>query len=253
MQKKNKVMLAAAIGMVAIVVASTAVRCSLAATAKEEQPQKGEATAVEQEAPVPGAASLPTEEEVDSLAEQIIAELRACAWQAPGDPSKTLAFRGGSFVETDGTGAHVAAFEVKDAGESGGQRHLDIELMREGDPCPTPTTIILEEDKGEATVTCDGFAVERRYVAGEASSEPVAVEGLSEPYTSLIDGKAGELASTVTEWCRGHAPTATKASFDGEVYLDVKGGRVSATFHLDDAAGSIVTCIYESGAFSVLG
>lgn len=253
MQKKNKVMLAAAIGMVAIVVASTAVRCSLAATAEEEQPQKGEATAVEQEAPVPGAASLRTEKEVDSLAEQMIAELRGSAWQASGDPSRTLAFREGSFVETDEAGAHLAAFEVKDAGESGCQRHLDIELMREGDPYPTATTIILEEDGGEATVACDGFAVEKRYVAGAASEAPVAVEGLAEPYTSLIDGRAGDLASAVTEWCAGHAPTATKASFDGEVYLDVKGGRVSATFHLDDAAGSIVTCAYESGAFSVLG
>ena len=251
MQKKNKVMLAAAIGMVAIVVASTAVRCSIAHTAEEQRAQETGAAATEQVAGAP--AQPPIEADGDGLADQIIADLRACAWQAPGDPSKTLVFRAGSLVETDGTGTHLAAFEVRDAGESGGQRRLDIDIMREGDPYPTPTTVIVEEAGGERTVACDGFAVEKRYVAAAASSEPVAVEGLAEPYTSLIDGKAGELASAVTEWCQGHAPTATRAAFDGEVYLDVRGGRVSATFHLDDAAASIVTCVYEAGSFSVLG
>lgn len=251
MQKKNKVMLAAAIGMVAIVVASTAVRCSVAHTAEGQGGQGTEAAAPEQAATAP--AQPPQEAEEGDLAAQIIAELRACAWQAPGDPSKTLAFRDGSFVETDGTGAHLAAFEVRDASESGGQRCLDIDLMREGDPYPTPATVIIEESEGTTTVACDGFAVEKRYEKGAVSAAPVAVEGLAEPYASLIDGKSGDLASAMTEWCASHAPTATKATFDGEVYLDVRGGRVSATFHLDDAAASIVTCVYEAGAFSVLG
>ena len=35
--------------------------------------------------------------------------------------------------------------------------------------------------------------------------------------------------------------------------MDVNGGRVSATFHLDDVASTIVTAVYEDGAFSVLG
>lgn len=253
MQKKNKVMLAAAIGMVAIVVASTAVRCSIAHTAEQREGADAPAIAEGQTAPVAEAAQPEGDGAEGDLAEQILSELRASAWQAPGDPAKTLAFRDGSFVETGEEGARLAAFEVKDAGESGGQRHLDIELMREGDPYATPTTIIMDEAAGETTVACDGFAVEKRYAKGAASDAPVAVEGMAEPYASLIDGKAGELASAVAEWCASHAPTATKASFDGEVYLDVKGGRVSATFHLDDAAGRIVTCVYEGGAFSVLG
>ena len=77
--------------------------------------------------------------------------------------------------------------------------------------------------------------------------------GLAEPYASLIEGKSGELASAIGAWCKAHAPSAACASFDGEVYLDVRGGRVSATFHLDDSASTIVTAVYEGGAFDVLG
>lgn len=95
--------------------------------------------------------------------------------------------------------------------------------------------------------------MEPRYVQGKAAGTAVSVSGLAEPYTGLIDGKAGELASAVGSWCESHAPSATTASFDGEVYLDVRGGRVSATFHLDDAASTIVTAAYEDGSFTVAG
>ena len=47
MQKKNKLMLAAAIGMVAIVVGSTAVRCSVTHTVEERTDPAGSSTTVE--------------------------------------------------------------------------------------------------------------------------------------------------------------------------------------------------------------
>lgn len=76
--------------------------------------------------------------------------------------------------------------------------------------------------------------------------------GLVEPYPSLVDGRTDELAAAISEWAAGHAPTAASATFDGEVFIDT-GGRVSATFHLDDDASTIVTAVYRSGEFTVLG
>lgn len=252
MQKKNKLMLAAAIGMVAIVIGSTAVRCSVAHTVEERADPAGTA-ATESISQSPGEAQAVQEAPEEDAAAETIALLRANAWQAEGKPERTLAFREGSFVESDGASVRLAAFEVKDAGEAEGQRYLDLDIMREGDPYATPTTLIVDDKDGTLSVACDGFAVEKRYVQGEPSGTEVTVTGLAEPYTSLIDGKAGELASAIGQWCKGHAPTATSASFDGEVYVDVRGGRVSATFHLDDAASTIVTAVYEGGAFSVAG
>ena len=124
--------------------------------------------------------------------------------------------------------------------------------MRDG-RARTAATIIVEGQEGALSVACDGFANEKRYVQGGASGADVSVDGLAEPYIGLIDGKSGELASAVGGWCKDHAPSATSASFDGEVYLDVRGERVSATFHLNDSAATIVTVVYENGAFSVAG
>ena len=252
MQKKNKVMLAAAIGMVAVVIGTTAVRCSIAHTV-EESAQTDAQAPVESVVQDAGSAANADMASATDKAEEIAKMLQGSVWQAEGAPEKTIEFREGSFVESDGASVKLTVFDIKEAGEGNGQKHLDIDFMREGDPCTTPASIIVEERDGVLTVASDAFAVESRYVRGKPAGTAVSVSGLAEPYTGLIDGKAGELASAVGSWCAAHAPSATAASFDGEVYLDVHGGRVSATFHLDDAASTIVTAVYEDGSFTVAG
>ncbi len=247
MQKKNKVMLAAAVGMVAIVIGSTAVRCSIAHTVEESAQSEAQAPVESIAQDAGGTAS------AADASQEIAKLLQGNVWQAEGAPEKTIEFREGSFVESDGASVKLTVFDAKEAGEGNGQKHLDIDFMREGDPYATSASIIVEEKDGALTVASDAFAVEPRYVQGKAAGTAVSVSGLAEPYTGLIDGKAAELASAVGSWCAAHAPSATTASFDGEVYLDVRGGRVSATFHLDDAASTIVTAAYEDGSFAVAG
>lgn len=252
MQKKNKVMLAAAIGMVAVVIGTTAVRCSIAHTVEESAQTEAQAS-VESVVQDAGSAATADVASATDKAEEIAKMLQGSVWQAEGAPEKTIEFRDRSFVESDGTSVKLTVFDVKEAGEGASQKHLDIDFMREGDPYMTPATIIVEERGGVLTVASDAFAGESRYVQGKPAGTAVSMSGLAEPYTGLIDGKAGELTSAVGSWCASHAPSATAAAFDGEVYLDVRGGRVSATFHLNDAASTIVTAVYENGAFSVAG
>ena len=88
---------------------------------------------------------------------------------------------------------------------------------------------------------------------GKAPDVEFSVTGIADEYADLIDGKTAELESAIGNWAAKNAPAATKASFDGEVYLDLKAGRVTATFHLDDSAASIVSVAYADGKFSVSG
>lgn len=252
MQKKNKVMLAAAIGMVAVIIGSTAVRCSIAHTVEEGAEAEVQA-ATECIAQDAGSADSAGASSSTDKSAEIAKVLQGNVWQAEGAPERTVEFRDRSFVESDGMSVRLTAFDVKDAGAGNGQKHLDIDFMREGDPYTTPASIIVEERDGVLTVASDAFAVESRYVQGKPAGTAVSVSGLAEPYTGLVDGKAAELASAIGSWCASHAPSATTASFDGEAYLDVRGGRVSATFHLDDAAATIITAVYEDGSFTVAG
>lgn len=110
-----------------------------------------------------------------------------------------------------------------------------------------------DEAGGAASVASDGFLLADRYVEGPAAEGGVEVTGLAEPYLELIGGDGDGLARAIGEWARANAPSAGEASFDGEVFLDTGSGRVSATFHLDDAASTIVAVSYEAGAFDVAG
>lgn len=252
MKKKNKVMLAAAIGMVVVVIGSTAVRCSIAHTVEQSAEAEAQA-ATESIAQDAGSADAAGASSAADKSAEIAKVLQGNVWQAEGAPERTVEFRDRSFVEGDGASVKLTVFDVKEAGESNSQKHLDIDFMREGDPYTTPASIIVEERDGVLTVASDAFAVESRYVQGKPAGTAVSVSGLAEPYTGLVDGKAGELASAIGSWCASHAPSATSAAFDGEVYLDVRGGRVSATFHLNDAASTILTAVYENGSFTVAG
>jgi hypothetical protein len=96
-----------------------------------------------------------------------------------------------------------------------------VTLVRDGDG-KKQTVISLSGEEGSYRVSSDGFAMSPSYVQGSGAEDPVAVSGLAEPYTALIDGKRDELASAIAAYCRDNVPTATKAKFDGEVYLDTR-------------------------------
>lgn len=244
MNRKNKIMLIAAIGAVAILVASSVVRCSISQPAPDAQPAQPAAS--EQ-----GPSHPPTPEQAEE--EAVLGTLTGHKWQAKDDSSKTIAFRDGTFIESDGEISKVTAYSVVSASEKDGASSVEVRLVRDGADSEAATVIALTGSEGSYAVSSDGFQVSKTYVQGSSSEAPVAVTGLAEPYTTLIDGKSDELASAIAAWCREHVPTATKASFDGEVYVDTKSGRVGATFHCDDKAATVISVTYEGGAFAVAG
>lgn len=238
MDGKNKVMLAAAIGAVVILIASSVIRCSLPKA--QDEARHGESAAIEQDM---------AEEPEDNKDLAALSTLESHAWQVDGDPSKTIVFKDSTFVESDGKSVRLTAFEVT----SSTKNSIDVKMTRDGSSSEITATISIAGGEGSYRVSCDAFQNATSYVQGSASKEPVAIDGMSEPYTTLIDGKTDQLASAVAEYCRAHVPTATKASFDGEVYLDIKGGSVSATYHCNDTASTILQVTYKDGAFTVAG
>lgn len=179
--------------------------------------------------------------------------LRSHAWQQDGNAKATVQFRDGSFVESDGTNAKVTAMTVTKATWNGTEGTLECKLTADGDQTERSTVIKVSGNEGSFKVASDGFLVSKEYVQGNASASAVAVEGVTEPYTTLIQGRTPDLAKAVASYCRDHVPTATKAVFDGEVYLDIPGGRTSATFTCDDTAATVLNVVFANGSFEVQG
>ena len=123
-------------------------------------------------------------------ASAVLEELRGSAWTAADGSGKTLAFREGSFVESDGASVSMTAFEVEGSGSSGAQRWLDVPAAEgRGDAAGGSATIVLDEDDEVSSVACDGFSLSGGYVRTATSGGTVEVSGLAEPYPSLVDGR----------------------------------------------------------------
>lgn len=241
MERRKRTAAIALAAVLALGIGAGVARCA-AVHAQPEELQAQEAATTDAHTPQETAPE-------DDNAQDALAVLQSHAWQAEGDPSVTVEFRDGSFVETDASGVHVAAMEVTQASETS----LDVRLVRDGGEGEIKTTIELSGKEGSLKVSSDGFACAHSYVETAQHKEAVTIEGVTEPYTTLIEGRTDELALAVAAYCRAHAPTATRATFDGEVYLDTNADVVTATFHCDDAAATILQVTYEGGAFAVAG
>jgi hypothetical protein len=219
------------------------------AAAPAEQPAESAASSSETATSSEGAG----EQEGQEPQSQVLPVLRSHTWQAQDDASRTVQFRDGSFVESDGATTKVSAFEADDEQWDGAAGSIVCRITADGSAQPTATVITLSGSEGSYQVACDGFELSKSYVQGSKGEGPVAVSGVTEPYTTLIDGKTPELTSAIASWCRDHAPTATCATFDGEVYVDVPAKRTTATFTCDDAAATVISVVYSGGAFEVKG
>ena len=111
MDGRNKIILIAAIGAVAILVVSSAIRCTAVRTSDDGDGRQQ--AAVEQEMQNESGAADPA----DDGAGSIMSVLESHAWQADGDASKTVAFKDGRFVESDGKDTRVTACDVTRAGD----------------------------------------------------------------------------------------------------------------------------------------
>lgn len=89
-------------------------------------------------------------------------------------------------------------------------------------------------------------------IHSEGGGGPFEVTGLDERYLELVGGDEDALRAAIGAYAARRSPQASSASFDGEVFLDLASGMVSATFHLDDNASTIVTVQWAGGAFTVL-
>ena len=242
MDRKNKLMLIAAIGAVVVLIASSAVRCSIARQADTDAPAEQQSSQQSGETP-----------EAQTADDGAMEILRSHVWQAEGEPKDTCTFKEGSFVESKDGKLSATAFTAGDEASSNGQTTLTITPLREDIPEGSRVPIIIGGQEGSFTVSCDAFQLHKTYVQGKAPDAELSVEGLPDSYAELLDGKTAELEKAIGDWAARNAPAATRASFDGEVYRDLNAGRVTATFHQNDSAASIVSVAYADGKFSVSG
>ena len=236
--KRGKVIAVAAAGALVVLLASTIARCAAAGPAGAGQGAGGSAPEQAQQQAGPAEAAASTLEAAAGT-----------SWVAEDGSGATLQVTDRSLVEsaTDGT-VSALAYSAADEAEADGQAIVTLTL----EDGSAATLIVTLEDGEPAAVASDAFSAAPSYVASEGGGGPFEVTGLDERYRELVGGDEDALRAAIGAYAARRSPQASSASFDGEVFLDLASGMVSATFHLDDNASTIVTVQWAGGAFTVL-
>lgn len=236
--KRGKVIAVAAAGALVVLLASTIARCAAAGPAGAGRGAGGSAPEQAQQQAGPAEAAASTLEAAAGT-----------SWVAEDGSGATLQVTDRSLVEsaTDGT-VSALAYSAADEAEADGQAIVTLTL----EDGSAATLIVTLEDGEPAAVASDAFSAAPSYVASEGGGGPFEVTGLDERYLELVGGDEDALRAAIGAYAARRSPQASSASFDGEVFLDLASGMVSATFHLDDNASTIVTVQWAGGAFTVL-
>lgn len=236
--KRGKVIAVAAAGALVVLLASTIARCAAAGPAGAGQGAGGSAPEQAQQQAGPAEAAASTLEAAAGT-----------SWVAEDGSGATLQVTDRSLVEsaTDDT-VSALAYSAADEAEADGQAIVTLTL----EDGSAAILIVTLEDGEPAAVASDAFSAAPSYVASEGGGGPFEVTGLDERYLELVGGDEDALRAAIGAYAARRSPQASSASFDGEVFLDLASGMVSATFHLDDNASTIVTVQWAGGAFTVL-
>ena len=239
MEKKTKMVLTVVAGALAIGLALSVGSCAMrsASTTDSQEPAAEQASG---------------EEEQGKASNDASAYERACSKDWRSDKG-SLQLSKGMLIEKDSDGnLHVmtiAGIEETDAGE---QSMLALTGTDEENQKAVEWTLVFDEASGAATLSCDSFKVSKTY-SENVSEGSVSVSGVDEAYLGMVGGDIDPLRDALESYIAKNLPQAASASFDGEAFIDFNEKTVSATFHADDSAKTILTVVYSNGAFTVSG
>lgn len=254
MDRKSRIMAIAAIGAVAILIASSAIRCSVAKSAEDGAERAASAASEQTAQRQEGYASSDVQAVASTTtqAASAIDTLKGKAWRS--DAGASVTFRDGMYVETDGQTTKITAFTVDSESAKDGQTTLALSLYRDGSADAVQSVMVVKDaGDGKATVASDQFQMGKSYRESAQARTAFSVAGVNDEYRALVGGDEAGLDTALGSYMASHVPSASRASFDGEVYVDYNAKTVLATFTCDDAARTILTVTYSGGAFKVNG
>lgn len=225
MDKKTRLTAALAAGAVAIMLGAGLARCAIAPGQAETQAPAAERQPAEQQQPAERGGAL--------------CDYAGTVWRSE-DGAATLTISDTAMVEQGESGAQVMYCEVvsEESGDSGLSALLSYTRSAQG--ASGQTLLRISQDGGAVSASCDDFAVAKRYLldGGEAGELELAAHGAE--LNELLDADDAEIASAIAKKAATASPSATLATWDGEVYVDCNEGVLTTSFHLDDAASTIV-------------
>lgn len=230
MDKKTKLIAICAAGAVAILIGAGIARCALVSeepdTTTPAVEDAGEETAEETS-------------ESPALVDEGLSSYIGTAWKSE-DGSAVLTLSDSTIVEQGEAGIQVMYYEVLSEETVDNGLSVQISFTRSAGEASTQTLLSISDTGSQTQLFCDAFALSTSYLIAESVVSDLELTAHSSELNELLGADDAEIASVLAQRASVASPTATLATWDGEVYIDCNEDALTTSFHLNDAVSTIV-------------
>lgn len=229
MDKKTKLMAICAAGAAAILIGAGLARCAIAPSEPETV--------------------VPAEEQGQQIeqADDSFSGYAGTTWESE-DGTCTLTLSDSTIVESGEAGVQVMYYEVLSEEPDDDGLSAQISFTRSAGEAASQTLLSISDAGGWKSISCDAFALSKSYLIAEGSEAGIELSDHSPELNELLDAEDAEIASAIAQKASSASPTATLATWDGEVYIDCNEDVLTTSFHLNDAASTIVQLSLDRGS-----
>ncbi len=229
MDKKTKLMAICAAGAAAILIGAGLARCAIAPSEPE--------------------IVVPAEEQGQQIeqADDSFSGYAGTTWESEGGTC-TLTLSDSTIVESGEAGVQVMYYEVLSEEPDDDGLSAQISFTRSAGEAASQTLLSISDAGGWKSISCDAFALSKSYLIAEGSEAGIELSAHSPELNELLDAEDAEIASAIAQKASSASPTATLATWDGEVYIDCNEDVLTTSFHLNDAASTIVQLSLDRGS-----
>lgn len=229
MDKKTKLMAICAAGAAAILIGAGLARCAIAPSEPE--------------------IVVPAEEQGQQIeqADDSFSGYAGTTWESE-DGTCTLTLSDSTIVESGEAGVQVMYYEVLSEEPDDDGLSAQISFTRSAGEAASQTLLSISDAGGWKSISCDAFALSKSYLIAEGSEAGIELSAHSPELNELLDAEDAEIASAIAQKASSASPTATLATWDGEVYIDCNEDVLTTSFRLNDAASTIVQLSLDRGS-----
>ena len=229
MDKKTTLMAICAAGAAAILIGAGLARCAIAPSEPE--------------------IVVPAEEQGQQIeqADDSFSGYAGTTWESE-DGTCTLTLSDSTIVESGEAGVQVMYYEVLSEEPDDDGLSAQISFTRSAGEAASQTLLSISDAGGWKSISCDAFALSKSYLIAEGSEAGIELSAHSPELNELLDAEDAEIASAIAQKASSASPTATLATWDGEVYIDCNEDVLTTSFHLNDAASTIVQLSLDRGS-----
>ena len=239
MTRKNKIMLAAAIVAAVLLVGSGVARCTIVQNGTTEgraAVESAEEAAVENPQSGIDAANGEASSGIESLI--------GTSWVGVDDATRSLSIVKGAFVETKDGSTEVTYWTLDSEEPLSSGIEATVLASKSMTDAASPVLVSVSSEGADTVLRSDVLACAYRQV--QLGDRTLHFTGVTSKLEEAMGVDAAKIEAAVSARAAAVSPSATRAIWDAEAWIDYANSAATTTFTLDDGASTMISVTRSS-------